>query len=100
MQLKDGYFFRVSGDEGRSWGERRTIPVRRTAIDRKNPWGGQVMGMFMCDKPSVINGWVYFAFQKTFDGAGETEPSEAFLLRSKGLLRDVDAAWETLPLGA
>lgn len=103
MQLDEGYWCRVSDDGGVSWGIRRwLIPVRRTRIDRDNPWGGTTMGMFLCDKPSVIDGAVYMAFQKTRDGAGETPGSEVFLLRSRDLLHvdDVgDATWETLPHG-
>ena len=103
MQLDEGYWFRVSLDGGRTWGERRwSVPVRRTRIDRENPWSGSTMGMFLCDKPSVIGGAVYMAFQKTRDGAGETPGSEVFFLRSRNLLHvdDLDdAEWETLPLG-
>lgn len=103
MQLDEGYWFRVSDDGGRSWGDRRwLVPVRRTRIDRGNPWGGATMGMFLCDKPSVIGDAVYMAFQKTRDGAGETPGSEVFFLRSRNLLHvdDLDdAEWETLPLG-
>lgn len=66
MQLDEGYWFRVSDDSGRTWGAQRyPIPVRRTRIDRDNPWGGATMGMFLFDKPSVIDGAVYMAFQKT-----------------------------------
>lgn len=103
MQLDEGYWFRVSDDAGETWGDRRyLVPVRRTRIDRDNPWGGSTMGMFLCDKPSVIDGSVYLAFQKTRDGAGETPGSEVFFLRSCDLLTvdDLDAAeWETLPVG-
>lgn len=103
MQLDEGYWLRVSDDAGTTWGDRRhLIPIRRTRIDRENPWGGQTMGMFLCDKPSVIDGAVYLAFQKTRDGAGETPGSEAFFLRSRNMLTvdDLDdALWETLPDG-
>lgn len=103
MQLDEGYWFRVSDDGGATWGDRRwLIPVRRTRIDRDNPWGGSTMGMFLCDKPSVIDGAVYMAFQKTRDGAGETPGSEVFFLRSRNVLHvdDLDdAEWETLPHG-
>ena len=103
MQLDEGYWFRVSEDRGETWGDRRyLVPVRRTRIDRDNPWGGSTMGMFLCDKPSVIDGSVYLAFQKTRDGAGETPGSEVFFLRSSNLLTvdDLDdAEWETLPVG-
>lgn len=101
MRLDEGYWFRVSEDGGRTWGERRwRVPVRRTRIDRANPWGGATMGMYLCDKPSVVDGAVLMAFQKTRDGAGETPGSEVFLLRSPNLLHveDLDdAVWETLP---
>ena len=39
---------------------------------------GKIIGMFLCDKPVVIEGGVYMAFQKTKDGAGETPGSEVF----------------------
>ncbi len=103
MQLDEGYWLRISDDHGATWGsERHLIPVRRTRIDRDNPWAGDTMGMFLCDKPSVIGGAVYMAFQKTVDGAGETPGSEVFFLRSRNLLHidDLnDAVWETLPDG-
>ena len=103
MQLREGYFLRYSDDAGATWSsERYTIPVRRTRIDRDNPWAGEIMGMFMCDKPQVIDDAVYFAFQKTPDGAGETAGSEVFFLRSRNLLmveNPAQATWETLPDG-
>lgn len=42
--------------------------------------------MFMCDKPQIINNKVYFAFQKTIDGMGETNNSEIFIIMSNNLL--------------
>ena len=45
------------------------------------------MGAFCCDKPSIIDGMVFFAFQKTPDGNGESYGSEVFLMRSRDLLR-------------
>ena len=95
MQLDEGYWIRVSDDGGRTWGSRRwSVPVRRTRIDHDNPWGGTTMGMFLCDKPSVIDGAVYMAFQKTREGAGETPGSEVFFLRSRDVLHvdDLDDA--------
>ncbi len=103
MQLDEGFRIKVSTDGGRSYNPGRlTIPVRRTAIDRDNPWQGETMGAFHCDKPSVIGGSVYFAFQKTVEGGGETPNSEVFIMRSKDFLKANDpaeATWETLPLG-
>ena len=77
----------------------------RTEIDRTNPWAGRTIGAFCCDKPQVIDGQVFFAFQKTPDGNGESYGSEVFFMRSKDLVRleqegkMADATWETLPKG-
>lgn len=106
MQLEEGFWMRWSDDFGQSFtGGRVLIPVRRTDIDRSNPWSGDTMGAFCCDKPSIIDNMVYFAFQKTVDGNGESYGSEVFFMRSRDLLtlhaekRPEDATWETLPLG-
>ena len=47
------------------------------------------MGAFCCDKPTVIDGMVYFAFQKTADGNGESYGSEVtfFILVKKMIER-------------
>ena len=107
MQLEEGYYYRYSDDAGETWSKRFVIPVRRTAIDLANPWGGKVMGMFMCDKPVVVAGGrdVMFAFQKTRDGAGETHGSEVFFIRCVDFVsrqwktQPEPKEWETLPLG-
>ena len=63
------------------------------------------MGAFCCDKPTIIDGMVYFAFQKTADGNGESYGSEVFFMRSVDLLglhdegRCEEVSWETLPQG-
>ena len=97
------------------------LQVRRTKIDRYNPWKGEAIGAFCCDKPQIINGNVMFAFQKTPDGNGESYSSEVFFMCSKNLIslhnKDsihlkgkhtsnksgtefvYEASWETLPLG-
>ena len=82
-----------------------SLKVRRTAIDFDNPWQGVTMGAFCCDKPTIIDGMVFFAFQKTADGNGESYGSEVFMMRSRDLLRlhgegrPEEATWETLPHG-
>ena len=81
------------------------ILFNRTEIDRTNPWAGRTIGAFCCDKPQVIDGQVFFAFQKTPDGNGESYGSEVFFMRSTDLVRLAqegkmeDATWETLPKG-
>ena len=74
-------------------------------MDFDNPWAGVTMGAFCCDKPNIFDGMVFFAFQKTADGNGESYGSEVFLMRSRDLLRlheegrPEEASWETLPHG-
>ncbi len=103
MQLEEGFRLKVSTDGGRTYPkERHTIPVRRTAIDDANPWGGKTIGAFHCDKPIVIGESVYFAFQKTPEGGGETPNAEVFIMSSPDLLTQKDpskATWLTLPEG-
>lgn len=36
------YAFRYTDDGGRTWSERRHIPVRTADIDRRNPYRGEV----------------------------------------------------------
>jgi hypothetical protein len=105
MQLDKGFRLMVSTDYGATFPTDNitaTVPVRRTEIDENNPWAGSTMGAFCCDKPVVINNAVFFAFEKTREGGGETRYSEIFIMRSKDLL-DLDdpsqATWETLPHG-
>ena len=63
------------------------------------------MGAFCCDKPTIVDGMVYFAFQKTADGNGESYGSQVFIMRSKNLLKlhekgePQNSIWETLPKG-
>lgn len=93
--------------------------MRRTAIDKHNPWKGENIGAFCCDKPQIIDNQVLFAFQKTPDGNGESYASEVFFMRSRNLIsihqknksntregkingqQDLlkHTTWETLPLG-
>lgn len=49
----------------------------------------------------VVDGTVYFAFQKTIEGGGETPGSEVFIMKSKDLFTvgPENCTWETLPHG-
>jgi len=102
MQCESGFKMKVSTNGGMSYGEERfDVPVRRTKIDVENPWKGSTIGAFCCDKPVVIDGKVFFAFQKTIEGGGETPESEIFIMKSDNLLTvgPERAKWETLPKG-
>ena len=97
-------FFRFSDDLGESWSSKRyEIPIRVTKIDRDNPFQGRVVGLFNCDKPSIMSdNSVMFAYEKTFSCGYESQPSEAFFMRSPNLLHEQDPAlviWDSLPDG-
>eukprot|EP00756_Hemistasia_phaeocysticola_P004019 Hpha_TRINITY_DN12585_c0_g1::TRINITY_DN12585_c0_g1_i1::g.50806::m.50806 len=111
MQLDDGFWIKWSLDCGRSFElERVVIPVPRTRIDHHNPWKGDTMGAFACDKPVLLepSGDLYFAFQKTRDGNGESYGSEAFVLHCPGFVEQLQSTikgphplaslgWQLLP---
>ncbi|CAD7941225.1 unnamed protein product [Amoebophrya sp. A25] len=86
MQLDEGFWMKWSDDAGRSFsGDRVCIPIPRTEIDRCNPCAPTI-GAFCCDKPQLIDGTLFFAFQKTRDGNGESYGSEVFVVRSRNFL--------------
>ncbi|MDI1248408.1 MAG: sialidase family protein [Lacunisphaera sp.] len=100
-----GHFvFKYSDDHGRTWSERRfVVPVRETAIDRANPYGGRVRFFWNVGKPLVHAGAAYVPLHKVGGfGDGFFTRSEGWLLRSDNLSVEQDPAkirWETLPEG-
>jgi len=100
-----GHFvFRYSDDGGRTWSARRhEVPIRTTAIDRENPYGGELKFFWNVGRPFVLGGAAYVPLHKVGRlGEGFFVRSEGMLLRSADLLREADPArarWETLPEG-
>jgi hypothetical protein len=100
-----GYFvFKYSDDHGRTWSARRyTIPVRETAIDRENAYGGTVRFFWNVGKPFLFKNAAYVPLIKV-GGFGRNffTRTEGVLLRSLDLLTVPEpdrATWETLPDG-
>jgi hypothetical protein len=100
-----GYFvFRYSDDHGRSWSsERFPLPMRQMAIDRENPYGGEVLFFWNVGKPIVHDGSAFVSLHKVGGiGNGFFTRSEGVLLKSDNILTEADPArirWETLPDG-
>jgi hypothetical protein len=100
-----GHFvFRYSDDHGRSWSPSRCeIPIRRMAIDRANPYGGELMFFWNVGRAFVHEGAAYVPLHKVGGyGQGFFIRSEGVFLRSPDLLGASDparATWETLPEG-
>jgi len=98
------FVYRFSDDGGRSWSNRRwEIPVRAFAIDRENPYQGQVRFFWSVAKP-FIHGGVAYLFASKVGGFGEGffTCSEGMLLASDNLAAEPDPdrhRWETLPRG-
>jgi hypothetical protein len=91
-----GYFvFKYSDDHGKTWSkERYEIPVRETAVDRGNVYGG---------RPLIHQGAAYVTLHKVGNfGPTFMTKSEGNFLRSDNLLTERDPTkirWETLPDG-
>ena len=98
------YVFKVSDDGGRTWSARRyEVPIRTTAIDRGNVYGGEVKLFWNVCKPIVAGGAVLTAIHKVGNfGPGFMVSSEGFLFRSEDLLTAADpaqATWTMWPAG-
>ncbi len=93
--------YRYSDDAGATWSERHRIPMRVTASDRGNDWGGEVQMFWAIGDPvTTTDGAVVFAFTKLaryflVDGEG-------WFWRSDNLATERDPAklrFELLPDG-
>lgn len=104
------FCFRYSDDCGLSWSARRIIPVRDFEIDRRYPIliRGKPYRMFWnVNAPFFDGDTLYIGLTKHHYGSffradypyRNIEKTECVLLRCRGLARDPDAPWETLPEG-
>ena len=98
------FVFKYSDDHGRTWSrERHEIPVRETAIDRENLYGGKVRFFWHVGRPLIHQGAAYVTLHKVGNfGPTFIDRSEGNFLRSDNLLTERDPAkirWETLPEG-
>lgn len=97
------YAFRYSDDGGRTWSPRHVIPVRETAIDRANPYGGRVRFFWGVGKPVDVGGAMMLGFAKVGRfGEGFMAESEGWFLRCENILTETDPdrlRWQTLPEG-
>ena len=95
------YVFRFSDDGGRTWSAQRyRVPIRTTAVDRRNPWRGEVCHFWGIDKPKIHDGKVFFAITKL--GRYFMQDGEGWVIESDNLLteRDPDKiAFRLLPDG-
>ncbi len=94
------YAYRWSDDGGRTWSDRRRLPMRVTACDRGNDWGGKVQIFWGVSKPVTQNGRVFFGFTKI--GKYMLEQGEGWVYRSDNVLTERDpakVAWQLLPEG-
>jgi len=98
------YVFKYSDDNGATWSEKRyDIPVRTMAIDRQNPYGGELKFFWNVGKPFIEDGAAYCMLHKVGGfGKGFFTSSEGVLLKSDDLLTEPDpekVQWTTLPDG-
>jgi hypothetical protein len=100
-----GYFvLKYSDDHGKTWSkERHEIPIRETAVDRGNIYGGKVRFFWHVGRPLIHQGAAYVTLHKVGNfGPTFMTKSEGNFLRSDNLLTERDPTkirWETLPDG-
>lgn len=98
------YAFKFSDDGGMTWSNQRWfIPVRKTGIDRNNPYRGKVRFFWGVGKPIRHKEAMYLGFAKVGKfGKGFMAVSESWFLRCADIDSERDPArlhWETLPEG-
>ena len=94
------YCYRHSDDNGATWSARRRLPMRVTACDRGNDFGGEVQMFWGIGKPIIFGDTAWFAFSKL--SRYFLIDSEGWFYRSNNVLteRDVErVTWELLPEG-
>jgi hypothetical protein len=98
------YAFKYSDDGGKTWSQERWyIPVRETAIDRRNPYKGKIRFFWGVGKPMAHKGAMYLGFAKVGSfGKGFMVETESWFLKSDNILSEPapdKLHWETLPEG-
>ena len=77
------YCFKYSDDKGKTWSKRYRLPVRLTAVDKRNDWKGKVQILWGIGKPINLDEGMMFAFSKI--GIYMLEESEGWVFRCKNI---------------
>ena len=95
------YCYKYSDDGGKTWSERFRLPVRTTACDRANQWGGEVQVMWGIGKPQQLrDGSMIFGFTKL--GKYMLDNGEGWFFRCDNINTERDPrrlTWKNLPEG-
>jgi hypothetical protein len=93
--------YKYSDDHGRTWSRQRyRLPMRMTAVDRTNTFGGNVQIFWGIGKPIIFGDSMMFAFSKC--GKYLIDRSEGWFYRSDNILSETDPnriEWQLLPDG-
>ena len=95
------YCFKFSDDKGKTWSKRYRLPVRTTAVDRKNDWAGKVQILWGIGKPINVGAQgMMFAFTKL--GKYMLEDGEGWFMRCDNINSERDPEklkWVNYPEG-
>jgi hypothetical protein len=94
------YCYRYSDDNGKSWSERYRLPVRETAADRGNDWGGEVQIFWGIGEPVTWKNHMWFGFTKL--GKYMLDDGEGWFFHSDNILTERDVGkinWDLWPEG-
>lgn len=75
---------RTSSDEGRTWSERKIIPIPISEIDKRNAFAGEERLLWLSGAPVKDKRYVYFGFSKVGEipESGPSFDTRSFVLRS------------------
>ncbi len=95
------YCYKFSDDGGLTWSPRYRLPVRTTACDRGNQWGGEVQVLWGIGKPQRLrDGGMIFGFTKL--GKYMLDDGEGWFFRCDNINTERDPrklVWKNLPEG-
>ncbi len=95
------YCYRTSADGGKTWSDKRyRLPVRATACDMANDWGGEVRMFWGIAKPVRVGNDILLPFTKL--GKYMLGEGEGWLFHGKNFLyarNPGDVQWTLLPQG-
>lgn len=94
------YCFKYTDDGGKTWSERRRLPMRKSAVDYMNQWNGDVQIFWGVGKPVKVDKGMMFGFSRI--GEYMLEFSEGWFYYCGNIDNEKNPdklKWELLPEG-
>ena len=94
------YCFKYSDNGGKTWSERRRLPMRKSAIDEMNQWNGDVQIFWGVGKPVKVDKGMMFGFSRIGEYMLEFSEGWFYFCGNIDTEKNPDKLkWELLPEG-